>query len=215
MQETHASWLLLQKEMKDSEGCEQEQSSVTSAQLRLSAPTQPAMQRPTGAFLPFLREQPGSTSVLSRPTPRNGSGADLSLSLGDRVASPSGDRLRASDSEVGSIDVGLRTPDAQIAKDMLVSNGTSAAAGSSSGGNSSRKARRCWSPELHRRFVNALHQLGGSQSAFLCFLMPDSASHVVPDSVPVTISAIVRSNWDVCLVCALNWCVCFSSFMCM
>ncbi|KAK8517560.1 hypothetical protein V6N13_127729 [Hibiscus sabdariffa] len=29
----------------------------------------------------------------------------------------------------------------------------------------SRKQRRCWSPELHRRFVEALHQLGGSQVA--------------------------------------------------
>ncbi|KAI4298426.1 hypothetical protein L6164_031987 [Bauhinia variegata] len=29
---------------------------------------------------------------------------------------------------------------------------------------SSRKQRRCWSPELHRRFVNALQQLGGSQA---------------------------------------------------
>ncbi|CAN6449416.1 unnamed protein product [Victoria cruziana] len=28
-----------------------------------------------------------------------------------------------------------------------------------------RKARRCWSPELHRRFVNALQQLGGAQVA--------------------------------------------------
>ncbi|KAL3624958.1 hypothetical protein CASFOL_031626 [Castilleja foliolosa] len=28
-----------------------------------------------------------------------------------------------------------------------------------------RKARRCWSPDLHRRFVNALHILGGSQVA--------------------------------------------------
>ncbi|CAL1372507.1 unnamed protein product [Linum trigynum] len=29
----------------------------------------------------------------------------------------------------------------------------------------SRKQRRCWSPELHRRFVNALQQLGGSSAA--------------------------------------------------
>ncbi|KAL2531886.1 Homeodomain-like superfamily protein [Abeliophyllum distichum] len=28
-----------------------------------------------------------------------------------------------------------------------------------------RKQRRCWSPELHKRFVNALHQLGGAQAA--------------------------------------------------
>ncbi|GAB4832921.1 hypothetical protein Ancab_006940 [Ancistrocladus abbreviatus] len=30
---------------------------------------------------------------------------------------------------------------------------------------SHRKARRCWSPDLHRRFVNALQKLGGSQVA--------------------------------------------------
>lgn len=29
----------------------------------------------------------------------------------------------------------------------------------------SRKARRCWSPELHRRFIIALQQLGGAQVA--------------------------------------------------
>ncbi|KAL8060529.1 hypothetical protein ABFX02_02G030500 [Erythranthe guttata] len=29
----------------------------------------------------------------------------------------------------------------------------------------SRKQRRCWSPELHRKFVNALQSLGGSQAA--------------------------------------------------
>ncbi|PKA54310.1 Two-component response regulator ARR18 [Apostasia shenzhenica] len=54
---------------------------------------------------------------------------------------------------------------------------TPAAASSSSGGTHlgllthqqqqqlPRKARRCWSPELHRRFVIALQQLGGAQVA--------------------------------------------------
>ncbi|KAH6834484.1 myb-like transcription factor family protein [Perilla frutescens var. hirtella] len=32
-------------------------------------------------------------------------------------------------------------------------------------GQSQRKARRCWSPELHRRFLQALQQLGGSHVA--------------------------------------------------
>ncbi|KAL4609890.1 hypothetical protein ACB092_08G013800 [Castanea dentata] len=32
-------------------------------------------------------------------------------------------------------------------------------------GQSQRKQRRNWSPELHKRFVNALHQLGGSHAA--------------------------------------------------
>lgn len=30
-----------------------------------------------------------------------------------------------------------------------------------------RKARRCWSPELHRRFIHALQQLGGSHGLSL------------------------------------------------
>ena len=38
-------------------------------------------------------------------------------------------------------------------------------------GQSQRKQRRNWSPELHKRFVNALHQLGGSHGmcAFFFF----------------------------------------------
>lgn len=52
------------------------------------------------------------------------------------------------------------------------STAEAAAGGGSSGGNkeekggqSQRKARRCWSPELHRRFLHALQQLGGSHVA--------------------------------------------------
>ncbi|KAK8550236.1 hypothetical protein V6N13_118754 [Hibiscus sabdariffa] len=36
---------------------------------------------------------------------------------------------------------------------------------STNGSQPHRKARRCWSPDLHRRFVNALQMLGGSQVA--------------------------------------------------
>ncbi|KAJ0237963.1 Myb family transcription factor EFM [Hirschfeldia incana] len=36
---------------------------------------------------------------------------------------------------------------------------------SSTASQSNRKARRCWSPDLHRRFVQALQMLGGSQVA--------------------------------------------------
>lgn len=32
-----------------------------------------------------------------------------------------------------------------------------------------RKQRRCWSPELHQRFVNALDRLGGAQGFVLNF----------------------------------------------
>lgn len=34
-------------------------------------------------------------------------------------------------------------------------------------GQSQRKARRCWSPELHRRFLHALQQLGGSHGVYI------------------------------------------------
>ncbi|KAL7142754.1 hypothetical protein ABFS83_08G145000 [Erythranthe nasuta] len=44
---------------------------------------------------------------------------------------------------------------------VVVSGGAAA----SNGSQTNRKARRCWSPDLHRRFVNALHMLGGSQVA--------------------------------------------------
>lgn len=54
------------------------------------------------------------------------------------------------------------------------SSSTETAGGGGGGGNkedkegqSQRKARRCWSPELHRRFLNALQQLGGSHGLYL------------------------------------------------
>ncbi|PIN23693.1 hypothetical protein CDL12_03586 [Handroanthus impetiginosus] len=53
------------------------------------------------------------------------------------------------------------------------STSSTAGTGGSGGGNkkeekegqSQRKARRCWAPELHRRFLEALQQLGGSHVA--------------------------------------------------
>lgn len=34
-------------------------------------------------------------------------------------------------------------------------------------GQAQRKQRRCWSPELHKRFLQALQQLGGPDCAYL------------------------------------------------
>lgn len=36
-----------------------------------------------------------------------------------------------------------------------------------------RKQRRCWSPELHRRFLHALQQLGGSHGKRFNYLFSD------------------------------------------
>ncbi|KAI5680641.1 hypothetical protein M9H77_01868 [Catharanthus roseus] len=52
-------------------------------------------------------------------------------------------------------------------QNLLGNNNNKSAAGESqtTTNQSHRKARRCWSPDLHRRFVNALQMLGGSQVA--------------------------------------------------
>jgi len=48
--------------------------------------------------------------------------------------------------------------DAAIATEAQTTNTTTTTTNTTG-----RKARRCWSPDLHRRFVNALQMLGGSQ----------------------------------------------------
>ncbi|KAL2630071.1 hypothetical protein R1flu_014757 [Riccia fluitans] len=127
-----------------------------------------------GAFLPFIKEKPVAT-VASRAKVTGGS--DLALSS---VESRPTTQM---ESEVGSLDISpTRTREVQMEvvqgkeagrkMNGTASNGNqSGGAGSTSsgggGGNvqGQRKARRCWSPELHRRFVSALQQLGGSQIA--------------------------------------------------
>ncbi|KAG9459400.1 hypothetical protein H6P81_003908 [Aristolochia fimbriata] len=55
----------------------------------------------------------------------------------------------------------ILTTEPQAAAAAAASTGVSTAAPQTT----HRKARRCWSPDLHRRFVNALQMLGGSQVA--------------------------------------------------
>ena len=110
--------------------------------------------------------------MVARPTPMMAhSGVGLSLSFGEGpITSLNSSKAAASDSEAGSIDVCFQTPDdIQIGgKDVgVVSNGTSGAGSSSQVAASKRKARRCWSPELHRRFVSALQELGGAEGTYI------------------------------------------------
>lgn len=42
-----------------------------------------------------------------------------------------------------------------------------------------RKARRCWSPELHRRFLQALQQLGGSHGMFKHIALQNATAFVL------------------------------------
>ncbi|GMH30714.1 hypothetical protein Nepgr_032557 [Nepenthes gracilis] len=63
-----------------------------------------------------------------------------------------------------NIVVGGKAVDTQITTTFSTAN-AQAATNSVSPTQAHRKARRCWSPDLHRRFVNALQMLGGSQAA--------------------------------------------------
>lgn len=81
----------------------------------------------------------------------------------------------------GAPSLSLRTPEIKNSTEDIFRSGfssksSSSRSGSSCGTNSQssfkaesqqtgRKQRRCWSPELHRRFVSALQQLGGAQAA--------------------------------------------------
>ncbi|MCO5564902.1 hypothetical protein L7F22_018570 [Adiantum nelumboides] len=108
-----------------------------------------------GAFTPFFRDK----QVL-QPTPRTGSlnPADLALSRKDQDSSFN-QQLEAPFSLSKASKGKPQEIVQQNPKDLVVKGS------GQSESPPSRKARRCWSPELHRRFVNALQQLGGSQVA--------------------------------------------------
>lgn len=89
----------------------------------------------------------------------------------------------ARDEFPGAPSLSLRTPEIKNSTEDIFRSGfssksSSTRSGSSCGTNSQssfkaesqqtgRKQRRCWSPELHRRFVCALQQLGGAQGSNL------------------------------------------------
>ncbi|XP_057764678.1 transcription factor NIGTH1-like isoform X1 [Salvia miltiorrhiza] len=61
-----------------------------------------------------------------------------------------------------------------------------------------RKARRCWSPHLHSRFLNALHMLGGSQLA-----TPKQITQLM--KVEGLTSDEVKSHLQVLSLPLINW----------
>ncbi|KAL6963954.1 hypothetical protein U1Q18_034960 [Sarracenia purpurea var. burkii] len=87
------------------------------------------------------------------------------------------DRMELPVSGLSLLTHGIKNPRTQVGSNDLSSKFTENSAGEHSSHlnlwtrtqqsqfQSSRKQRRCWLPELHRRFVKALQQLGGSQVA--------------------------------------------------
>eukprot|EP00850_Spirogloea_muscicola_P006402 SM000030S11411 [mRNA] locus=s30:574959:577789:- [translate_table: standard] len=150
----------------------------------------PAQRRPLGAFTPFSRSSSSPGQVYGPPSqpPRRPSSlqhfspTSTELALGIRghnggvgFGASTGYKLERS----ASLDTGERVvlergrgpPDrssGESSDDMRGHDGGSHSLERAGSGNLSpreRKARRCWSPELHRRFVEALKQLGGPRMA--------------------------------------------------
>ncbi|KAI7741540.1 hypothetical protein M8C21_026410, partial [Ambrosia artemisiifolia] len=113
--------------------------------------------RDGGAFIPFSKER-NVNSSCSNPAlvlP------ELALSSGEKDANH--EEIKTCVRENTSIKVG--SGDANDNKTTSMTTAATAATGAATSSHTHRKTRRCWSPDLHRRFVNALQMLGGSQVA--------------------------------------------------
>lgn len=115
-----------------------------------------------GAFLPFSKERNSCQGSTLRPLP------ELALAYAEKEMEDK--KLRP--------EVEIKGVSCQSKKENSGSDGTVVDQGkggspvasshattttTTSSAQTHRKARRCWSPDLHRRFVNALQMLGGSQ----------------------------------------------------
>ncbi|KAK9071942.1 hypothetical protein SSX86_008373 [Deinandra increscens subsp. villosa] len=114
-------------------------------------------ERNGGAFLPFSngRNSSGSTPALISP--------ELALSSGEKKADHN--NTKENKSCVRENNNFIKDGNDEVANTQTTMNITGAASGTTTSSQTHRKTRRCWSPDLHRRFVNALQMLGGSQVA--------------------------------------------------
>ncbi|XWS17195.1 hypothetical protein CRYUN_Cryun33cG0047500 [Craigia yunnanensis] len=122
-------------------------------------------QRNGGAFLPFSKDRNSCAGSALHGLPDLAL-ASVSKDMEDKKCSETENGIsyqrRENSGQVGNGGAGIEQ-----------SKGTSNTAdgqttNTNTGTNTNqphRKARRCWSPDLHRRFVNALQMLGGSQVA--------------------------------------------------
>ncbi|KAM4125285.1 hypothetical protein ACB094_01G297500 [Castanea mollissima] len=123
-------------------------------------------QRNGGAFHPFSKERNPCPSPNLRALP------DLALASSEKEMEDN----KCLDTENGISCPRRENINGKVSNGgVVVEQGKGAgnsSEGQTNGANNSsntnqthRKARRCWSPDLHRRFVNALQMLGGSQVA--------------------------------------------------
>ncbi|CAI9766528.1 unnamed protein product [Fraxinus pennsylvanica] len=110
-------------------------------------------QRNVGAFHPFSKH-----SRSSCPSPSLSNCEDLALASSHKEVEE-----HKTNSEAWRENSGKCSDSS--AENGQVKDSQAAGINHSTAAQTHRKARRCWSPDLHRRFVNALKMLGGSQVA--------------------------------------------------
>lgn len=109
-------------------------------------------RRHGGAFLPFTKERNNGV---------NDALPDLALASDEREMEDMKGSLSENSPKVSNsivmIGKSMGSPQTNVNTTTSSSNTTT---------QQNRKQRRCWSPDLHRRFVNALQMLGGSQGLY-------------------------------------------------
>lgn len=116
-----------------------------------------ACRKPGGAFQPFEKEKDKKEKPKQLPVPASSSAtaAASSAVIGDSCDRAGG--ATDTDTAVNNKRGGGDTETSKGGAKDKEAQSSSQAAG--------RKPRRCWAPELHRRFLQALQQLGGSHVA--------------------------------------------------
>ena len=111
-------------------------------------------QRNGGAFLPFSKEKSKAARSASRAL------SELALASPEKVVV---EDKKCVELENGGVITRRENGTGGGGAEHGKGGSSSATEGQAAAPPTHRKARRCWSPDLHRRFVNALQILGGSQ----------------------------------------------------
>jgi hypothetical protein len=118
-----------------------------------------ACRKPGGAFQPFEKEKKKKDKEEKQCAELE---LELPVAASSAVVGDSCDRAGATDTD---------TDTAENNKASSTKGGKDKEAQLSSQA-PSRKARRCWAPELHHQFLQALQQLGGSHGLLLTLILP-------------------------------------------
>ncbi|XP_038890839.1 myb family transcription factor EFM [Benincasa hispida] len=130
-----------------------------------------------GAFLPFSKDRILQNSTSSSHLPDLALAATSTIATAANFGDNDGNKCGNSNHHqqengnlvTGKVNLGGEGQIITSSSNNNSNNNSTVVANNNNTTNSTnqthRKARRCWSPDLHRRFVNALQMLGGSQVA--------------------------------------------------